>query len=264
MTSLFFAILDFFFFASILIKMIPVIVSILALALAIAALCVALVTKPTTDSNRAPSDNDGNYDLPRQVEAVSKHAVKLDSVPSTIDGVELSEGAVVYLNAQENDEENGFYRVHSSTGWTQIPERDPTLRDGHMVYVRRGDEFGSNLLMLNRGVDSNNTRSTDDTMRRVVVSETATKHVSKTQMANGVIITTTDIVLPDPKDLKFSQEGELRSLKVLNSSEENPIEIGYNSNWSSKCDTTIVEPLTGASIILRNSDGRTAEIYRVS
>jgi hypothetical protein len=91
--------------------------------------------------------------------------------------------------------------------------------------------------------------------RRITTNEILLKHL---------VIAGCDVILPDPSEFKGMDVGEIIYFVLLNSSEDDEIELGYTSFWTSKAETTCVGPRSGNHFILRNIGNNNGEVYRLS
>ena len=73
----------------------------------------------------------------------------------------------------------------------------------------------------------------------------------------GNVFTTKDVVLPNKNNLIFESD-EIRFMMVMNISNENEIELGYDNSWTSCCYDTIIKPGHAGMFFLREK----GDIYR--
>lgn len=254
---------------------IAVSLSSVALTLVIVLFIIIIMNASNNSSSYSKEQQQlGNeFDLPGKVDALSNKSIHLEDPPHSLDGVALDKGSMVYLNAQENESENGFYNINSSNMWSHLSEPSDNNNAGdstnnnnnnrHLVYVRNGREFGRNLVMVG---GNSPPRAVTNNPCVIKMDEIATtpRRLTVQEVRKGSLICEANVILPEPQEFKFSTEGEMISFNVYNRSEAEDIEIGYSSHWVSKCDNTNLDRLTGCILALRFIGNSNGEVYRVS
>jgi hypothetical protein len=145
-----------------------------------------------------------------------------------------------------------------------------TTRDGTIAQAN-DTALESNIDILDRYASQGNYARISDTHsftnhKNCTIREddiiTVSRELTWLEISKGHIISETDIILPDP--IQSLGIGEMVTFSVLNRSEDQDIELGYSSNWISKCENTIIEALTGCFFTLRSTSDVSGEVYRIS
>lgn len=235
-------------------------------------LFVIIIISASKNNNNTESLQPKTNSLGYVLDAISNESVQLNEPPNTLDGVQLDKGNVIYLNAQENESENGFYNVNTGNTWSRVQQES---NNRHLVYVRNGREFGRNLMMVGGntspmilGNQSDRRTANEQVHNSCIIKPediaTTTRRLTTQEIIRGSVICEANVILPDPVEFNFSSIGEMITVNIFNRSEEEDIEVGYSSHWVSKCEHTNVDRLTGCILALRHVGDAKGEVYRVS
>ena len=205
-----------------------------SLGLAVISLILTIIIFVIVIVNNTNDNNNNKTSLApkRFIDVISPDKnIIIDEPPSAIEGMMLRAGQRVLLNNQVNQDENGMYEI-----------REPDNR-----WVRTATTATKPIIISNDQIAIES--------RRIQPQEILTKHL---------IIAARDVILPDPKEFKGLEQGEILKFTLVNCNETDDVELGYSSFWTFKGDDCWLAPRTGSEFILRNNGDGNGEIYRIT
>jgi hypothetical protein len=236
-------------------------ISIASLALLlVVVIFIILIVQNSTPETPDPINKVQNTSK-QLVSAYGNKHISISEPPLSVDGVVLRPGNMILLGNQNESSENGLYQIESETEWVR------RNHDDSLMFINGGNENGRRLIMVSNENKMQNIQSIGSVIltNDDIVKETRKITVHEIMQNKIIIAESEGIELPDPCEFIGSKIGQIYKFDILNASqyEENILELGHSSNWSSKCDnSTEILPMSGATFVLRIISETTGELYR--